>query len=221
MLMTTRGIVFKCTKYSETSLIVSVFTEVKGLRQYIFNGIRSKKAKTKAGLLRPMNIVELVAYDRDDKGINRVRELRMVRVYESIPFEVMKGTVGLFMIEVAQKSIRETETNVPLFNFLAESFAWLDQARVSVANLPVSYLVHLSRFIGIFPESREAGLILDEIQTEALKKFIRHDFRESHLIPVEKEVRRILLHKLIDFYRQHLEGMQVIYAHEVLREVFE
>ena len=221
MLITTRGIVLKCTKYSETSLIASIFTKERGLRQYIISGIRSKKAKTKAGLLRPMNVVELVAYDRDDKPINRIKELRMGLVYQSIPFEVTKGAVGLFMVEVAQKSIRETEQNESLFNFLEGSFAWLDQTPHSVANFPVSYLVQLSRFVGIFPESARSEMFLNENQSNAMESFLRTNLSDCHLIQVEKPVRQVLLHKMIDFYRHHLEGMQVIYAHEVLKEVFE
>ncbi|MBK9016857.1 MAG: recombination protein O N-terminal domain-containing protein [Saprospiraceae bacterium] len=59
MLIKTRGIVFKAKKYSETSVIVDVFTEEKGLRSYIVSGVRSKRPTVSAGLLQPMTPVEL------------------------------------------------------------------------------------------------------------------------------------------------------------------
>ena len=53
MLIATRGIVFRTIKYSESSIIADIYTEARGLQSYYINGIRSEKAKLKAGLLRP------------------------------------------------------------------------------------------------------------------------------------------------------------------------
>jgi len=44
MIFKTRGIVFRFTKFKETSIIVTIFTEVFGLQSYIVNGVRSKSA---------------------------------------------------------------------------------------------------------------------------------------------------------------------------------
>ena len=59
MLIKTRGIIFKSIKYSETSLILDVYTEELGLQKYIISGVRSKKARTTAGMLQIMSLLDL------------------------------------------------------------------------------------------------------------------------------------------------------------------
>ena len=63
MIIKTRGILLKTTKYSETSLICKILTEERGLKSYIISGVRKKKGKTSAGLLQVMSILDLVVYD--------------------------------------------------------------------------------------------------------------------------------------------------------------
>ena len=45
MLHKTRGVVFRFTKYGETSIIVNIFTELFGLQSYIVNGVRRNGKK--------------------------------------------------------------------------------------------------------------------------------------------------------------------------------
>ena len=50
MIHKTRGIVLRSVKYGETSLILTMFTELFGLQSYIINGVRmaSKKGSSKS-----------------------------------------------------------------------------------------------------------------------------------------------------------------------------
>ena len=118
MLIKTKGIVLKAIKYGETSLIVDIYTEEKGLRKYIVSGVRKQKAKISAGLLQVMSSVEIIAYEKEGKGLNRLKEIRASHIYQSIPMEIRKGAVGLFIAEIAQKTLKEAESNKPLFDFL-------------------------------------------------------------------------------------------------------
>ncbi|RME94235.1 MAG: DNA repair protein RecO, partial [Bacteroidetes bacterium] len=151
MLLKTRAIVFRTYKYGETSLIVELYTEQKGLRKYIIGGVRSAKARTSAGLLQLMSLIEVVAYEREDKDLNRLKEVRPAYLFQSIPFDVRKGAIGLFMVEIARKAIREREPNAALFHFLFQSFRYLDQTTQGNSNLHLSFLLELSRYLGIAP----------------------------------------------------------------------
>ena len=73
MLIKTRGIIFKAIKYSETSLIMDIYTEEKGLQKYIISGVRNKRSKVKTGLLQPAMLVDMVAYYRENKPMNRIK----------------------------------------------------------------------------------------------------------------------------------------------------
>ena len=83
---TTKGIVLRTVKYGETSVIVSVFTELFGVQSYIVNGVRSasKKGGTKANLFQPAAILELVVYHNEQKNLQRIKEYRWPVLYEYI-----------------------------------------------------------------------------------------------------------------------------------------
>ena len=57
MTESTNGICFSY-KYSESSVIVKIFTEKFGLKSYIMKGVRSKNLKI-ANILHSLNIVDL------------------------------------------------------------------------------------------------------------------------------------------------------------------
>jgi len=151
MLIKTRGIIFKALKYSETSLILDIYTEEKGLRKYIISGVRNKRSKVKTGLLQPATLVDMVAYFRDNKPMNRIKEIKAAQIYESIPFDLMKGTMSLFLVELAQKTIKEEEGNPELFNFLFNRFTTLDKLDGIHPNYHLYFMLDLSWYLGFYP----------------------------------------------------------------------
>lgn len=239
MLIKTRGIVLKTMKYSESSIIADIYTEEKGLRRYIISGVRSQRSRISAGLLQVMSLLELVAYEREDKDLNRLKEIRPAWVYQSVPFDVYKGAVGLFMAEIARKTIREAEQNEPLFAFLFQTFRFLDETPHPVANLHLHFLLELSAYIGFTPggdfdtETPFFDLLeglftsmapahphfLDEKMSGLLYAFLRTDAASCHEINLTREQRRLLLLNLLDYYRLHIEHFPDINAHLILQEV--
>lgn len=228
-------------KYSETSIIADIYTEKRGMRSYLINGVRSKKARVSASLLQIMSLVEMVAYDRQEKGLNRVRELRAAHVFHSLPFDVRKSAVGLFMAEMARKAIREPEENSRLFSFLFRSFQFLDETTASIANLHLCFLLELSAFLGFVPAedwSLEAPFFdlqegvfaaappahvhyLREAESQVLYQLLDKRLENCHELSMPRQQRKSLLLHLIDYYRLHIENLPEIHAHVVLEEVLE
>ena len=103
----TKGIVLKIVKYGETSLIVTVYTELFGLQSYMVSGVRTstKKGPGKANLFQPAAILDLVVYHNELKHLQRIREFRWGYLYQHIFFNVMKNAVALFMVELLQKCL--------------------------------------------------------------------------------------------------------------------
>jgi DNA repair protein RecO (recombination protein O) len=178
MVIKTRGIVLRAIKYSETSVIVDIFTEQFGLRSYIISGVRTSKSKVAAGLLQVMSLVEIVAYEKAEK-LNRLTEIRAAHVYTALPFDMTRMSVGLFIAEVAQRTIKGSEENRPLFNFLFDMFKFLDMTNGSVANLHLAFLVELSGYFGFRPEVNEDEYYEEEELTLDLREGIFLPFYED------------------------------------------
>jgi len=240
MITKTRGIVFRAIKYGETSLITEIYTEQKGLQKYVINGVRSAKARTKASLLQVMSLLDMVVYHRADKDLHRIKEIKPDFIYQQIPFDIRKGAIGLFMAEIARKTIREEEQNQPLFRFLYEAFTLLDATTRPIANYHLCYLLHLSRHLGFAPGGKYSaetpvfdirggtfvkGMPADRVFVEgepsaALSALMQVGLAEANEVKIPAEVRRLLLRHLLDFYRMHIDNLPTIHSHEILEEVF-
>ena len=241
MLIKTKGIIFRAIKYSETSIITDIFTEQKGLRTYIISGVRKKNARVSASLLQVMSLVDLVVYHRDDKEMTRIKEIKAAHVYQSLPFDITKISVGQFMLELTRKAIREPEENIPLFNFVFKNFQFLDETQLSFSNLHLYFMMQLTGYLGFQPTNnfsksnsffdlREGifvgeramhGYFLDEEKSQIVHEILNSNLMTIHEIKMTRETRKELLKKLIIFYRLHIENFPDLNSHQILEEVLE
>ena len=236
MLIKTKGIIFKAIKYSETSLILDIYTEEKGLRKYIISGVRNKRSKVKTGLLQPATLIDMVAYSRDNKPMNRIKEIKAAKIYQSIPFDLMKGTISLFMVELAQKTIKEEERNPDLFNFLFNQFAELDDLNTLNPNFHLHFMLDLSRYLGFYPGGNwsvvtpwlnmKEGVFMKDEPLHQYALDIDLSEKVGNLLKKEKVQltrldRQKLVRKLIDYYRIHIANFSGLNTHDILKEVLE
>lgn len=239
MLLHTRAIIFRAIKYGESSLILEVYTEARGIRKYIVSGVRKARSRTPASMVQPMNLVDIVAYERPGKELLRLKEVRPAHIYTTLPFEVKRGTVGLFMLEVARKAIREVEANTPLFLFLYNYFVLLDRSDFWSGNIHLYYLLQLTHHLGFFPAGSYAEATpffdlaegrfvaeypghqayLEGERAVLLDQLLRADIDAFAEIRMSRSVRNGLLEDILIFYQHHVEGMAAINALKVLREV--
>ncbi|MEM1324880.1 MAG: DNA repair protein RecO [Bacteroidota bacterium] len=240
MLIKTRGIVLRSFKYSETSLICEVYTERAGLKKYIVSGVRHKKAKVSANLLQIMSLIELVAYNKEGRDLHRPKEIKPFHLYQKLPFDIVRSSVGMFITEVAQKILREDEENAPIFQFLLNVYLHLDQTTQPVGNIHLYFLAHFTKYLGFVPDGEyndttpyfhlEAGTFqafdaakstLNQQLSRYLDLILQSDLQTVHQISIGKAERHSLLNKLLLYYQTHLENLPNISAHHILRDVLE
>jgi DNA repair protein RecO (recombination protein O) len=147
----TKGIVLRTVKYGETSLIVSIYTELFGIQSYLINGVRTstKKGSGRANLFQPAAILDLIVYHNEFKQLNRIKEFKWGIIYQHIFSNVPKNAAAIFMIELLTKCLKQPEPNPELFEFTEDIFLKLDESQGTVlANLPLFFMVHLTHFFG-------------------------------------------------------------------------
>lgn len=147
----TKGIVFRSVKYGETSLVVTILTELFGIQSYIVNGVRTsvKKNTGRANMFQPAAILDLVVYHNELKNINRIREFSWSFLYRHILTDIIKNAVALFMTELLLKSLKQPEANRELFLFTEDAFQHLDQSSDTItANFPLFFALHLAVLLG-------------------------------------------------------------------------
>ncbi len=165
----TKGIVLKTIKYGETSVVVTILTELFGIQTYMVNGVRtSKKSGSKAALYQPATMLDLEVYHNELKAMNRIREAERSIMYRNLFADVVRHSIGLFMIELIHKTLKQPENNPDLFYFCEDAFKQLDEATdVVAANMPLYFILHLSYFHGFrieVPAQINENLFIDLIE---------------------------------------------------------
>jgi DNA repair protein RecO (recombination protein O) len=235
----TRGIFLHAVKYSETSLIATIYTESYGRQSFLINGVRGKNSTVKASVFQPLYLLDLEIYYKAGKEIHRIKNARIASPYLSIPFDIRKSTQVLFLAEVLYKCLREEEANQELFDFIFHSLTLLDLSDAGISNFHIWFLFKLTRYLGIYP-SQDNSLVSNFFDLQSAL-FVSHEPLHSQytdkqitalfsrLFEVDSSTvgnlmysateRRIVLEKILEFYQIHFDNLGVIKSIEVLKEV--
>jgi DNA repair protein RecO (recombination protein O) len=222
MLHKTRGIVFRFTKYGDTSIIVTIFTEIFGLQAYIVNGVRSKSAKNKIALYQPLTLLDLVVYHKENVNILRIKEAQCVYHYQTLPNDIRKSTIAMFLNEVINKAVKEQSHTEEVCQFFFESFEILDKLESDYENFHLVFMIRLSRFLGFGPQNAHeilADRLLDELEEQILQRLMTLEYGEA--FQVSNLQRRNIVDALVRFYQNHVETFGEVKSTFVLREVLE
>jgi DNA repair protein RecO (recombination protein O) len=230
-------------KYGETSLIVSIFTELFGMRSYLVNGVRTstKKGSGKANLFQPTAILDMIVYHNELKQLQRIKEFRWGYIYQHILSDVRMNAVALFMVELLAKCLKQPEENPPLFHFCEDAFIHLDNSSEAVmANYPLFFALHLPVFFGFrfqdnYSERNsildlQEGIFVDAAPLHSQFLGDKQAFVTSQLLRVQHpgelediklhhEFRRQLLHAYERYYALHIQDFGTMRTLPVLREI--
>lgn len=227
MLYKTKGIVLNFIKYRETSIITKIYTEDFGLQTYIVNGIRSAKSKQSIALYQPLTQLDLVVYKKTNASINRLSEIKCSSHYNSIPFDIRKSTMAMFLTEVLNKALREEAEDPSLFNFIAESFMILDQLEQNFESFHIQFMCRLSKYLGFSILSAEE--VFDQVhlhanhkalamlEKEMLDKLISEGYDEAS--SSKGLIRRDLVALLVKFYQLHIPSFGEIKSLTILTDI--
>jgi DNA repair protein RecO (recombination protein O) len=239
MLHKTRGIVLKTTPYGDTSVVVQMFTEKFGIQSYMINGVKKPKAKIRMNMLQPLHLVEMVVYHKTNTSIQRISELRPALIFRSIPYDIIKSTIVMFLNEVLYKSIRQQHTDEQLFDYIFSGISWFDETGELSVNFHLAFLLKLTRFLGFAPslETRSDQRFFDLqegafssmppvhphfMNKEEASLFIAlftTSFDKLHEVQMSNSSRRTLLEKILVFYTLHTASFGNIHSHQVLQEI--
>lgn len=235
-----RGIVLNTVKYGDTSMVAHLLTDAFGRQSYMVQGVRSSKGKgSKMALFQPMFALEYEGLSSPKMEMHRLREVRNGIVLKSIPYDVRKSTIALFMAESLYRLIGESEANQPLFDFVWGSIEALDELQEGVANFHLWFLANISRFLGFSPGNEyTAGSWFDMREglftpvmplhdnvicreyAEVFRDLLECDVRCLGEIGLNRKQRVEILDALVAYYTVHLDSIRHVQSIRILQEVF-
>lgn len=239
MIEKTSGIVLHSFKYGETSVIARIFTRNKGLQAYIIPGVRKHKSKIRLNLFQPLTILDMVVYHKENSGLQHIKEVHCPKPFFSIPYDILKSSIAIFLSEMLTHAIREHDANPDMFDYIRDSLAFLDETSDKIADFHLVFLMQLSRFLGFQPRNNYTekycffnsgeGLFqsnfvddlscLDKDLSVCFHQINTVSYQELQQLRFNLATRRSLLTTIINYYRIHLQGFQEVRSQTVLEMV--
>ena len=238
-----KGIVLRAIKYGETSLIVTILTELFGIQTYMVNGVRTaSKGGNRAALYQPAMLLEMEVYHNEQKPIHRIKEAGRSLLYHNLFINVVRHSIALFIVEMLHKTSKQPENNPDIFHFAEDVLVKLDTCTdPAAANIPLYFALHLCYFHGFRISLPAAGTNMEFIDLVE-GSFTDHRPSHSHYIAGEDVTitaeilkvmqieeladiklnsvrRKNLLLLYMDYYRLHIQDFGNMKTLPVLHEI--
>ena len=202
------------TRHSDVSVVAHVFTERFGCVPFVARRPRcGRGGGVASALLQPLSQLTLEC-SRPGGVMQRLVGAELGPAYVSIPFVPAKSAVAMFLSEFLWKALRREEPSAGLYEFVALSLQWFDEAEEGYANFHIIFLLQLTRYLGYDPT------MLPEAREYDIATLMRHNYRSMRLIPLNGEQRSGFLERLVGFYGEMMPEMGEVKSLGVLGGMF-
>jgi len=226
------GIFLHRVSFSESSWITTFYTQKSGIKQFIFRGAKRKKY-----YLSPLSICELTYYVRTDSELYQLTHIDTNLVCKTIFSDSRKHILAFFIADVIRKSIKNSEPELPLFDFFKRTILEIENAE-NLAYIPLFFLANFTQYIGIKPNMCDRyPNYFDINQGEFYSNF--HDrktriesgqivqalfslfFYETNNFVASIHLRKEMLNVLLRYYATHIPYFDVSKSLEIIREILQ
>jgi DNA repair protein RecO (recombination protein O) len=241
MLSKTRGIVLHALPYSDKYSIVHIYTESFGRVAYLVARSRRRKTKAPPALFLPFSVVEMDVEHLNTREIQRIREMKACYPRTTIPTHPVKNIIVLFLAEILYRTVHTKEPDTRLFKYLYESIRWLELSDEGVANFHLVFLIHLVRYLGVYPnvESYRPGCCfdmmngiftdmptehchyLDEAESIIFYRLLRMNYANMAAYAFSRHERSRIICRILEYYRLHLSDFPEIKSFAILQSLFD
>lgn len=235
------GIVLRTLKYSDSLLIADVYTRQKGRMSFLVPVTHSKRGRVRSVLFQPLSMLSLTVSYKNGRQLQRVNDAQPYNMYSSIPFNVVKSAIAIYLSEMLVYTLREEEPDESLFAFLNRSFSLFDELESGYADFHIVFLSQLLRHIGIYPnlDNYSHGCYFDLVQGCAVREhpmhanflkpddaagfvsLVRVEYENMHSLSLNRKLRGNYLAILNLYYRLHIPDFPQIKSMDVLKELFD
>ena len=220
-----KGIIFRSNKFKESSLIVDIYTEEKGLHSFFMNGVFSNKSTRLSSILQVGNLIEFVAYFSEKKDLHRIKEVNPDFIFSSIPNQIFKSAISTFMIELCRHCIKDQYLNKELFQFIKRCMILLDNQEELDANFHLKFMIKFCNYLGFkaqnnyseidnsfdllnasfIPFQELQSYLVSPHSSAQLSKLMLDEYNSEKTLNIHYEDRHKLLHVLLQYFKIHVD----------------
>lgn len=236
----TRALVLHALKFGDSQMIVDLLTREQGRVSFICYIPKTGRGKVKKQFFQPLTLLNLVYTYKANHKLQRFSEISISQPYGSLPFDAYKLSITLFISEFLTYATRGEQENRHLFDYIESSMMWLDNVSRSFANFHLVFMMHLSRFIGFFPNLSDNvrgawfdlrdgsfslvcpphGDYLSPKEASVIGLLMRMNYDNMHLFRMSQAERNRCVEIILYYYRLHIPNFPELKSFEVLKTLF-
>ena len=234
-----QGFVLQSIRYGDSSLIVRIYTLNFGLQSYMVKGVKGKGSRNRIAFFQPMTFLRFVQSGKPSQsGLAFLKDLEVSYAYQSVPNEMYKSAILMYLSELLTHTLTQQERNEDLYQFVFQSMVWLDLVETGYANFPLYFTLEMSRFLGFYPQSNykeqsyfdmmEGQFVMaqpphqyyfEREGSRMLSLLLNRSIDDLSSLTMTGVQRNALLDGIITFMRLHAPVLKGLQSHEVLKEV--
>ncbi|UCD37730.1 MAG: DNA repair protein RecO [Fidelibacterota bacterium] len=142
--------------YSDTSLIIRLFTEQFGKVTVIAKGARRPKQGI-AGILQPPNHITVWYSYKAGRDIQTLTKSEFVERYAGLGNHLAKSAAALVAVEMLDRAVHDSDPHPILFRLITSTLHYLDQVEEDIATILHFYQLHLAKQLGFGPQLTSCG----------------------------------------------------------------
>jgi DNA repair protein RecO (recombination protein O) len=189
----------------------------------------------------PLSVIEMEIDRPPRRDFCYIQETKLCYPLSRLFTDPMKNALALFLAEVLFRTIKESEPDSRLFDYLYRSICILEDTDRGVANFHLVFLLHLLSYLGIFPnidsyrENRYFDMrngvftdslpshkhYLDRDESLVFSRLFRISYENMSLYDFSRRDRVNILNRIITYYRLHLPEIPEIRSLPILQVLFD
>ncbi|HBH83889.1 MAG TPA: DNA repair protein RecO [Bacteroidales bacterium] len=240
MLQKTKGIVLNQIKYTDSGIVVRIYTRQFGRLSFMVKGMRKRKTGKHNILFQPLFILDLEIYYKASREMQTIKEFSVAYTPYEIYSDIRKSCVAIFLGEILTSVLNEESPNEELYDYVEESISHFDNCKKDFANFHLAFLAGLSSYLGFEPGQRNNNgetffdmkngcfVTLPPVHghysnpgiTDIIAELFAASYDTVNNIPLTGVQRNMVLEDLLRYYHIHLPGLNRIKSLGILKEVF-
>lgn len=240
MTQKTKAIILSIIKYSDSSLIIKMYSEKFGTISIMQRYGRSRKSRLKTNIFQSLFLLMLDIDYKQNKNLQYCKEIELDVILCEIPYNTVKSSIAMFLSELLSRLLQEQEADAKLFGFLHNSIQLLDKTNEGTANFHLVFLYKLSKYLGIYPNDNYSEnlcffdlskgcysgvynndkLVLNKEISKYFHILANCGFTDLNSIKISGKLRSQVLDAMVLYYKYHFPEIGNIKSLDILKQIF-
>ena len=150
MIAESQGVILKVFPYSNTSVILNVFTKERGKLTFIAKGIRKPKNPL-LSILQPFNLLEFQYYYKENRAMQLIKDADILISFDHLRNNLNTIFFASTILNIINRIFEQEYSNPIIFRLLYKILGYLSSNDTHNKLYFIFFLFHLSKQLGFMP----------------------------------------------------------------------